>query len=258
MDRGSERNLILSTAKTGRNKGLAYIGTSGWNYPHWRGPFYPSDLPVARWLDFYIERFPTVEINNSFYHLPEKKTFRGWAGRAPRGFKFAVKANRYITHMKKLKDPQAPLRKLLDHAGELKARLGPILFQLPPRWKRNPERLTSFLEALPGRYRYAFEFRDQSWWDDEVLEILEAHGAAFCIFELAGVRSPKDVTADFVYIRLHGPGAAYQGQYDSSALSGWAGAFHTWRDQGLDVYCYFDNDENGYAALDAARLLDMN
>ncbi|MFW6180329.1 MAG: DUF72 domain-containing protein [Spirochaetota bacterium] len=233
------------------------IGTSGWNYPHWSGPFYPRDLNQDRWLRFYAERFSTVEINNSFYNLPAAGVFRSWRDSVPRGFVFSVKASRYITHMKKLKDPRDSVRRFMDRASELGEKMGPVLFQLPPRWKVNPERLESFLGELPEGPRYTFEFRDQTWFCPEVYALLRDRGAAFCIYHLAGTLTPREVTADFVYVRLHGPGDAYQGSYNRETLSGWAGAFSSWDRGGRDVYCYFDNDQRGYAARDAGELRGM-
>lgn len=233
------------------------IGTSGWNYDHWRGPFYPEDLPHKKWLDFYCKRFKTVEVNNSFYQLPSEKTFESWRENSPSGFIFAVKASRYITHMKKLNDPKDALKNFFKRVEILGDKLGPVLFQLPPRWKSNPGRLKSFLKLLSKDYRYTFEFRDQSWWNEEIYQILSEYNAAFCIFELAGEITPKEITANFIYIRLHGPGDKYQGQYDGQTLGGWAGAFANWSKKVKTIYCYFDNDQNGYAAQDAQRLQEM-
>jgi len=240
-----------------RRRGGIHIGTSGWHYSHWRGPFYPDGLPVADFLRFYAGRFHTVEINNSFYRLPEAETFRRWREAVPPRFVFAVKASRYITHMKKLKDPEEPLRLLFSRAETMGDRLGPLLFQLPPRWRFNPLRLKDFLQALPRGYRFAFEFRDPSWFTPEACDMLSAVGAALCIYDFAGTESPRTVTADFVYIRLHGPGAAYRGRYGTAALAEWAGAISAWSRQGKDVYCYFDNDEAGFAPEDALRLKEM-
>ncbi len=240
-----------------KNSGRIHIGTSGWNYDHWKGPFYPENLSVREWLNYYVQQFRTVEINNSFYQLPAKKTFEQWREGTPEGFIFSVKASRYITHMKKLREPEKSLADFIERARFLKNKAGPVLFQLPPRWHANPERLSEFLNALPEDFRYTFEFRDSTWWNDETYETLEKHGAAFCIFELAGQHSPREVTADFIYIRLHGPGAAYQGQYSTETLAGWAGAFSAWQDKGIEIFCYFDNDQNGYAAQDARRLQEM-
>lgn len=240
-----------------KKKNNIHIGTSGWHYMHWKGPFYPHDLSAENFLEYYSRHFKTVEINNSFYRMPEEKTLRHWRDTSPEQFVFAVKASRYITHMKKLKDASQPLFLFLERAAALGDRLGPVLFQLPPRWRCNPERLRAFLGMLPGGHRYAFEFRDRTWFDDAVYDALQEYGAAFCIYDLAGEISPKEVTADFVYIRLHGPGGPYQGQYKTEVLAGWTGAFSAWSKQGKEIYCYFDNDEAGYAAQDALRLKEM-
>lgn len=239
------------------NLGTVYIGTSGWSYQHWRGPFYPPDLPQTRWLDYYVKHFSTVEINNSFYQLPHEATFAEWQHTTPNGFLFAVKASRYITHMKKLRDVQAPLDMFLAHATALGNKLGPILFQLPPRWNFNAERLSTFLKMLPRQHRFAFEFRDATWFNEQAYALLRQHQAAFCIYELAGKQSPEIVTADFIYIRLHGPAGAYQGQYTQSVLHTWAERIAGWRKAQKDVYCYFDNDQAGYAVQDAQRLREL-
>lgn len=242
----------------GAGRARVRIGTSGWNYNHWQGPFYDESLPSKDWLEFYAEKFQSVEINNSFYQLPAKKTIKSWRDTVDDDFVFAIKASRYITHMKKLKDPRESTPKFFNVADELKDKLGPILFQLPPKWNCNVERLDEFLRSLPEGYRYVFEFRDESWWRDDVYELLREYGAAFCIFDLKGRVSPREVTADFVYVRLHGPSeTAYQGSYDNNTLSGWAGAFSSWRNQGHDVCCFFDNDQNGYAARNALQMRNM-
>jgi len=237
--------------------GAVHIGTSGWNYTHWKEVFYPTDTSADRWLGFYAERLHSVEINNSFYHLPEKKTFEKWRQDTPEGFVFSVKASRYITHMKKLKDPREAVKRFMDRVDALEEKLGPLLFQLPPRWRCNPDRLDSFLSLLPKDYRYSFEFRDTSWLNSEVYDILRNHGAGLCIYHLSGFVSPKELTAGFVYVRLHGPGDAYEGAYDEKTLEGWAGALSAWRRQGVHVYCYFDNDQLGYAVQNALQLQSM-
>jgi uncharacterized protein YecE (DUF72 family) len=231
-----------------------HIGTSGWHYGHWKGPFYPAKLGSEDFLAFYCQRFQSVEINNSFYKLPDAATLKAWKKTVPPHFIFAAKGSRFITHMKKLKDPEQTVARFIERMSVLGEALGPILFQLPPRWFFNLERLQNFLAALPGKFRYAVEFRDPSWINDQTCQALADHGAAFCIYEIAGYLSPKEVTADFVYIRLHGPGEAYQGSYDTQTLAGWAGAISAWAAQGKEVFCYFDNDEAGYAALNALAL----
>ncbi len=236
---------------------LIHIGTSGWSYDHWKGPFYPAGLPNDQMLAYYFRHFQTVEINSSFYHLPQKQTLERWREAAPESFIFTAKASRYITHMKKLKDPQESVATFLERIRILGDKLGPILFQLPPRWHFNEVRLAGLLDALSGEFRYAFEFRDHSWLNERTYALLSRHKAAFCIYELEGFLSPKEITADFIYVRLHGPNGAYQGSYNAQTLAGWAGAFSAWASRGHSVYCYFDNDEAGYAAQNAQRLEDM-
>lgn len=233
------------------------IGTSGWHYRHWVGPFYPEGTPAERFLPYYVDRFDTVELNNTFYQIPATATLSAWRDATPGRFLFTSKASRYITHMKKLKDPEQSLVRFMDAVETLERKLGPILFQLPPRWGVDPERLKAFLRALPPGNRYAFEFRDESWFHSRIYDLLTEHRAAFCIYDLAGRRAPAEVTTDFAYVRLHGPGSAYQGSYDGRTLDGWARRFLHWRDRGITVFCYFDNDQKGYAALDALRLTEM-
>jgi uncharacterized protein YecE (DUF72 family) len=237
-----------------RSRAPVHVGTSGWHYGHWRGPFYPDNLSADRFLAYYAARFHTVEINNSFYRLPSERALATWRDIAPPGFIFAVKASRFITHLKKLKDPERSLAPFLERVALLGDKLGPILFQLPPHWHFDAGRLTAFLTALPPAPRYTLELRDRTWINDRALELLAVHGVAFCIYELAGYLSPREVTADFVYIRLHGPGGAYQGRYDPQTLAAWAAAIAAWSGQGREVFCYFDNDEAGYAAQNALQL----
>jgi len=234
-----------------------HVGTSGWHYGNWAGAFYPTDLPKKDFLSYYARHFHTVEINNSFYQLPKKETLKTWRKIVPEGFRFTVKASRYITHMKKLKDAKEPLLSFLTRVEVLGDKLGPILFQLPPRWRFNPDRFYDFLESLPGDYRYAFDFRDPSWQDPEAYQAMKMFDAAVCIYDLAGYLSPKEITADFIYVRLHGPREAYRGKYSNSTLSGWVGAFSAWVEMGLEIFCYFDNDEAGYAVQNALSLQGM-
>lgn len=209
-------------------------------------------------FSFYAKHFDTVEINNSFYKLPAPTTLEKWRDDAPAGFCFAVKASRYITHMKKLTAPEAGPQKFLPRVEILEDKLGPILFQLPPNWHRNVERLSDFLEALPQGRQYSFELRDQSWHTPEVYRLLGRHNAAFCIYELSGFQSPLEITADFTYIRLHGPHKeAYQGNYTQSSLKTWARHVREWRRDLKDVYVYFDNDQSGYAARNALTLKNL-
>jgi uncharacterized protein YecE (DUF72 family) len=205
-------------------------------------------------LSWYAARFDTVELNNTFYHLPTRTALAQWHDGTPPNFCFAVKGSRYLTHMRKLNEPKSGLNRFLPLIEHLGQKLGPILFQLPPRWKCNPDRLEGFLKTLPQTHRYGFELRDPSWHVPEIYCLLERHNAAFCIYELAGVRSPLLVTADFTYVRLHGPGKAYQGSYRRSALRAWAARIDEWRSSLKAVYFYFDNDQAGYAAQNALTL----
>lgn len=233
------------------------IGTSGWHYRHWAGRFYPHDLKSDAYLGFYARHFATVEINSTFYGLPTRETLAAWCDAAPDGFVFASKASRYITHMKKLKDPVDGITRFFAALDLLGDRMGPVLFQTPPNWRVNTGRLADFLAVLPAGRRVAFEFRDRSWFTPAVFEVLARHGAALCAYDLSGYRSPVRVTADFTYIRLHGPAEPYRGTYDGRTLAGWARRFRRWRARDIDVYCYFDNDERGHAVADASRLAAM-
>ncbi|MDR9502448.1 MAG: DUF72 domain-containing protein [Desulfurivibrionaceae bacterium] len=238
-------------------QGKVYIGTSGWHYRHWRGNFYPPQCAGSDFLDFYSRRLAAVEINNTFYHLPEKESLAALHRQTPDDFLFAVKASRFITHMKKLKGAAEHVDNFLERIAPLAEKTGPILFQLPPRWHCNVERLQEFISHLPGTHRYAFEFRDESWFTDSVYATLAKSNAAFCLYHLEGRMTPKEITADFVYIRLHGPGKAYEGDYATRDLAGWAGAISAWRRQDRDVYVFFDNDQNGYAPGNALELQNM-
>ncbi len=230
------------------------VGTSGWHYDHWMDTFYPADVKKEDQLAYYRRFFDTVEINNSFYNLPLAKTFTHWHDVVGEGFEFAVKGSRYISHMKKLNVDKATIIKFLGRVSKLKSAVGPILFQLPPRWNVNVERLGEFLKKLPKTYRYVFEFRNNTWLIDEVYELMAAGNVGFCIYDLAGYQTTDVVTADFVYIRLHGPGDKYQGSYTTAALKKWAKKIDDWHAAGKDVYCYFDNDQAAYAVANAQTL----
>jgi uncharacterized protein YecE (DUF72 family) len=218
------------------------------------GPFYQEKFPASKMLAFYDRHFDTVEINNSFYKLPAPGTFACWRDSTPRNFCFAVKASRFITHNKKLKDPENALENFLPRAEELGPKLGPILFQLPPRWRINPERLDEFLSMLPKTHRYAFEFREPSWLTSRIYDLLRRYNAALCIYELAGFMAPVEITANWTYIRLHGPGGKYQGSYSTEALAEWADRINAWKRMLQAVYVYFDNDQAAYAAKNALEL----
>jgi uncharacterized protein YecE (DUF72 family) len=232
-----------------------YVGASGWHYTEWvKDKFYPADLPQNKWLAFYAKQFNTVELNNPFYHLPPKTTFQGWHKQTPKNFLFSVKASRYITHMKRLLDPKEGVSKFLKSAEGLKEKCGPILFQLPPQFPCNPERLAKFLKILPKRHQYTVEFRHPSWYKQEIYDLLKDFNAAFCIFELGELISPIVTTADFVYVRLHGYGKKYAGIYTEKDLQAWAKRFKSWYKEGKSGYCYFDNTASGQNTQNALRL----
>jgi uncharacterized protein YecE (DUF72 family) len=238
-------------------KGKAYVGTSGWLYKHWRGTFYPKGLPQKDEFDFYCLFFNTVELNNPFYRLPSRETFETWRRNSKDDFLYIVKASRFITHMKKLKDTKEALDVFLHNCDGLEDKLGPILFQLPPGWQLNIERFEEFLKQLPKGYRFAFEFRNPTWYTAEVYKLLKKYKCAFCIYQLAGHMSPIEVTTDWVYLRLHGPtNNKYQGSYDFYTLRAWAEKSREWQKAGKDVYIYFDNDDSGYAAFNA-QVIEM-
>jgi uncharacterized protein YecE (DUF72 family) len=234
------------------------VGTSGWIYKHWRGVFYPPKLPVSRWFAFYAGHFDTVEINNSFYRLPSPAAFDAWRTQAPRGFVYAVKASRYLTHLKKLKDPAKPLHNILSRARRLKSRIGPVLYQLPPYWGCNVERLRAFVERLPLDLTHVLEFRDPSWYVDAVRDVLSEAGVGFCIHDMRGSASPRWVTGPAVYLRFHGPTERkYAGRYGPELLRPWAERIGEWQQDGRAVYVYFNNDDRGFALADANEMREL-
>jgi len=235
--------------------GQIHIGTSGWHYKHWLGTFYPERWPAARMLDFYIRHFDTVELNNSFYRLPTFEAMNGWREATPDNFIFALKGSRFITHNKKLKDPENAIQNILPRAEALGQKLGPILWQLPPSWKVNLDRLEEFLTILPRYHRYTFEFREPSWLTEDTYRLLRRFNAAFCIYDIALFHSPVLVTANFAYVRLHGPSQhKYGGSYDTSSLKNWELRLRDWAHAGIDSYVYFDNDQAGFAPQNALAL----
>lgn len=233
------------------------IGTSGWHYGHWAGRFYPPEVKVRDYLRYYARHFDAVEINNTHYRLPKHETFAAWRDEAPAGFVFAVKASRYITHYSKLTKSSKTYGLFFDAVAILGDKLGPILFQTPPGWRVNAERLDTFLSELRPGLRTAFEFRNDTWFCDEVYQVLSRHNAAFCIWHLAGVQAPLAVTGRLVYVRLHGPQGAYGGSYSDEDLAAWADRIARWRAEGHDVHVYFDNDANAYAVHNALRLAEI-
>ncbi len=231
--------------------GTARIGTSGYHNNHWRGVFYPEELPPTQWLSYYRERFDTVEINNTFYHLPSAAAFDSWRKQAPAGFCYAVKFNRFGTHFMRLKEPRSTLGNFLTVAKRLKQTLGPIHIQLPPGWSVNAQRLDEFLAAAPRRLRFAVEFRDERWLCPDVFTVLERHRAALCIHDMLK-KHPRVVTADWTYLRYHG--THYSGSYSEQHLASEAEWINRQLAAGLDVFAYFNNDAQGHAVQNATDL----
>jgi len=239
------------------------IGCSGWLYKHWRGDFYPAELPVSRWFAHYALSFDTVEINNSFYRLPPPDTFAKWREQAPSHFLYAVKASRFLTHMKKLRDPDDPLFRFFESTKELGPRLGPILYQLPPHWPINVERFDTFLRALAPAARGAglktvpytvVEFREPSWYDERIFDLMREHNVALCLHDMQGSATGKLVVGPFVYVRFHFGTKKYGGRYSDERLNEWADWLADRASDGLHVFAYFNNDTGGHAPRDAARL----
>ena len=240
-----------------RMNALLWVGTSGWIYPHWAGRFYPSGLPQAQWFAHYARTFRTVEINYSFYRLPSEGSFDRWREQAPPGFRYAVKANRYLTHLKRLRETGESLERFLSRARRLEHASGPILWQLPPHWRANPQRLADFAAAPPHDMVHAFEFRDPSWFNEAVRKILSENGLSFCIYHMPGLECPLWVTGPVIYLRFHGSGEVYGGRYGPQGLRHWARQIKRWLEAGHTVYAYFNNDAFGYAVEDARTLLEL-
>jgi uncharacterized protein YecE (DUF72 family) len=244
------------------------IGCSGWQYAHWRGEFYPAELPTSRWFAHYALTFDTVEINNSFYRLPTPETFEKWREQAPPHFLYAVKASRFLTHMKKLKDPHDPLERFFENAAQLGPRLGPILYQLPPRFPLNLERFETFLGALApaaqevglktrpydGGVLNVVEFRDPSWYDERVYELLRRYDVSLCLHDMESSASGRLVVGPFVYVRFHFGTKKYGGRYPDERLDEWADWLSARAAEGLHIFAYFNNDTGGHAPRDAVRL----
>jgi len=245
----------MSSSRAGRVR----IGTSGWVYPHWRGRFYPTDLRSADWLAYYAERFDTVELNNPFYRQPSREQFARWRAAVPDNFAYAVKLNRFITHIKRLNVDARTVARSYDTVAGLREKLAAMLVQLPPRYRFDADRLRSFHRAVSRRRRrHALEPRDQSWLSDDALAVLRDMGIGLCIIDTTRWPTRLATTSDLVYVRFHGPGQKlYAGSYDDASLREWAARMREWRDSGHDVLAYFNNDERAYATYDAVRLREL-
>ena len=234
-----------------------HVGCSGWVYKHWRGIFYPEGLPQKRWFERYAEEFDTVEINASFYRLPLASTFDGWRDKAPPGFHYAVKVNRFITHMKKLLDCEAEIDRFIALARPLGEKLGPLLYQLPPSLKLNLERLERFLERLPPDLTHVFEFRNKDWYVPDTYALLDRHGASFCVHDMPGSKTERIAVGPIAYVRFHGGEGKYWGRYSDEGLLSWTDWVVEQTRSGRSVWCYFNNDIHGHAIDDARTLKSM-
>jgi len=231
------------------------IGTSGWHYQSWRGPFFPSDLRIKDQLPYYASQFATTELNGVFYRTPKLEAVTSWREQTGDGFVFAWKASKFITHWKRLSEKSANSLELIEERlALLGEKAGPVLFQLPPNFTANADRLTGFLKLLSEKRRYSFEFRHPSWYRAPIYRLLAEHNVALCLSDHYDAPSPWKRTADFVYVRGHGPGGRYRGHYSERALSEWAKRIRSWKKQGCDVYIYFDNDQKSAAPADARKL----
>ncbi len=234
------------------------VGCSGFMYDHWRGTFYPEDLPKRSWFRFYTEVFDTVELNVTFYRLPKKASFSRWHDESPQGYTFSIKGSRFITHIKRLKDPEGPLRRFFESALGLGEKLSVVLWQFPPRFGMDYGRLEGFLRALKGyRMRHAFEFRHPDWITTGVTELLRRYGHSFCMADWPEFIDDLPVTAEYVYIRRHGRGGGYDTCYTMRELERDAERIRGYLDSGLDVYIYFNNDAFGYAPRNAGELKEL-
>jgi len=237
-----------------------YVGTSGYVYRHWAGIFYPHDLPSHKWLSFYAEHFNSVEINATFYRIPKNKTVKGWLYKVPRGFLFTVKANRLITHQRKLKDPSEALAKFFSGVAPVREQHGCVLYQLPPSLRRDDALLSDFCAILKERYpqwRHAVEFRNNSWLHEAVFEILRRNGVCYVLVSGPGQEFREVATADFLYIRFHGVTRWYDYDYSDAELAEWAERIRRLGAPQKETFIYFNNDSNAYAVKNAKRLREL-
>lgn len=236
---------------------MVFLGTSGWAYKHWKGIFYPSELPQKMWFEYFSSEFKTVEINASFYRIPTIKTVQGWNERSSSDFRFSIKMSRLVSHIRKLKNCINELKWFFSVFEPLYPKIAVVLIQLPPTMQFDPGRIAEFSSLLPSNLQFAFEFRNNSWYRDETYELLQKLGHIFCIHDMAGMVTERIVTTNSVYVRFHGYDSVYGGDYPEDHLRKWAEWINIQKEQNRVVYGYFNNDIGGYAIKNCIRLRQM-
>ena len=249
----------MNYMKKPKFKGV-YIGTSGYSYQHWKSRFYPKGLSASKWLEFYSRHFDTIELNYTFYRLAPKKTFEAWYEKTPKNFKFVIKGSRFITHIKRLKSCSKPLREFFKRAGGLKEKLTCCLWQLPPSFKCDLERLDKFIKLLKNNYSFclhSFEFREKSWFNPQTYSILDKNNISLCIADSPDFKTPGELTSSFIYLRFHGGTILYGSQYSDKELKSWAGKSKKWLKKKKLLFAFFNNDAKAFAVKNALRFKEL-
>lgn len=248
---------MVSSRTSENNEPELRIGTSGWHYAGWWGPFYPKDVRKKDAMAYYVTQFNATELNAPFYRTPTEEAVTNWRESTPVDFRYAWKASRFITHWRRLNVDENSMNLLTSRLDLLGEKLGPVLFQLHPQMKADRERLAAFIKRLPKKYACSFEFRHPSWYEKPTFDLLRDHDMALCISDHADAPAPRETTAGWVYVRNHGPSGRYHGSYSDDALKDWARSIRGWRKAGCGVWCFFDNDVKSAAPADAKRLLGL-
>jgi uncharacterized protein YecE (DUF72 family) len=237
-----------------------YVGTSGYSYQHWKSRFYPKNLPASKWLEFYSQHFNTVELNYTFYRLPQKKAFQNWHQKTPKNFKFVIKGSRFITHIKRLKDCASPLKEFFKRASSLKEKLACCLWQLPPSFKYDLERLDKFVRILQknhSAYLHTFEFREKSWFNPQTYSILDKNNISLCIADAPDFKTPDELASSFIYLRFHGGKILYGSQYSDKELIRWAKKAKKWLGKKKLLFAFFNNDAQSFAVKNALKFKEL-
>jgi len=233
------------------------IGTSGWYYSHWSGLFYPAKLPKTKWFQYYAKHFDSVEVNNTFYQLPKQQSVKKWYVQAPKNFIYTVKANRYITHIKRLKDTPEALERFFKTVDLLKQKLGPVLYQLPPSLQKDLDLLGGFIRLLPKNRIAVFEFRHESWYSEDTFELLNQFNVGFCVHDMPAKQTPRIITGNIIYIRFHSSTGRYSGNYTKSALKNRVHWLKKQNKKARRIYIYFNNDFNAFAVENAKQIKEQ-